>query len=196
MGSEIKQANEDAPFGSAHSALAFSFRFLDLSHSRPMMNKMAQPGSGRGNGLVGLDAAAQAGMIRSELRKVGRLCESILIARTAPKTIPCACGARCCAGHRTNTEWADAIAYLADAVKDASPGGSNHYRLRSAVVLKYFGSQAAVSAIADACEVSRTTAHDHWAKISKPLRDAENGAWAAIEERLQAAGIVRSAKNP
>ena len=192
MGSEIKKAQEDAPFGSAHSALAFSFRFLDLSHSRPMMSKMAQPGSGRGNGLVGLDAAAQAGMIRAELRKVGRLLGSILIARTAPKTIPCSCGARCCAGHRTNTEWADAIAYLADLTKTAVPRGSHHYRLRSAVVLKYFGSQVGISEIAETCEVSRTTAHEHWSKIGKMLRDAENSAWESIEERLQSAGIVRS----
>ncbi|MEX3628437.1 MAG: DNA-binding protein [Burkholderia sp.] len=186
---------EESLFSSAHSALVFAFNFSGQCYDRPMMNRLAQPAVGNGKGLSGLDGAAQAGMIRAKLRTLGRLHENILIARTAPKTIPCDCGSPCCAGHRTNLEWFDAAGYLTEHAKGALAGCFAHYRLRSAIIQKYFGVKISMVEIADDCEVSRTTANDHNAKVVKLLKAEESKAWAAIEDKFQAAGIVGEMQN-
>ena len=75
-------------FINAHSALVFAFNFSGQCYDRPMMNRMAAPSVGTGKGLVGLDGAAQAGMIRGEVKSLGKLAEAILIARFAPHSMP------------------------------------------------------------------------------------------------------------
>lgn len=83
-------------FESAHGALVFAFNFSGQCYDRPMMNRLASPAVGSGKGLVGLDGAAQAGMIRAEVQTLGKLAEAIIIARIAPRTVPCHCrSARC-----------------------------------------------------------------------------------------------------
>lgn len=91
--------NGDIRFSSGHDALIFAFNVSDQAYDRPMMNRLAAPSIGKG-GLAGLEAPAQAGMIRAEVQAMGKLAEAILIARIAPRSMPCHCRSACCAGHR------------------------------------------------------------------------------------------------
>lgn len=186
--------NEEALFTSAHSALVFAFNFSGQQYDRPMMNRIASPAIGSGKGLAGLDGAAQAGMIKAELRALGLIYEAVLIARIAPKWTPCDCGAPCCGGRKTNGEWFDAIGTLTAYAKDALQGCFSHYNMRNAIVQKYFGVNISLADIADACDVNRDTASSHNARVLKVLKADESKAWAAIDGRLIAAGMVVEAK--
>ena len=75
------------PFDSYIDALIFAFNASSENYDRPYMNRVAAPAVGSGRGLGGLDGAAQAGMIRAEVRDLGRMREAILLARFAPRWI-------------------------------------------------------------------------------------------------------------
>lgn len=188
-GRVVNEQLDGGLFRSAHEALLFAFNFAGR-HDRPLIDKLASPSIGGGKGLAGMDGAAQAGMIRSELHAIGRLHESILIARVAPRTSHCDCRSPCCSGHLINREWLDAVGYLTEYANAALSGRFAHYRLRSAIIQKYFGVKISMVDIADDCGVARTTANDHNARVVKLLRVEEGKAWSSIDDRLQASGVV------
>lgn len=178
-------------FKSAHGALVFAFNFSGQCYDRPLMNRMATPVIGSGKGLAGLDGAAQAGMIRAEVQALGKLHEAILIARTAPRSNPCSCRSSCCSGRKPNKEWVDAVAWLADHVRNTALAGCTaDYRIRRGCVEMFFGSSLTVTALADKCDVARNTAGAHFGKVRKLLKDEESRAQIAVEDRLRAAGMV------
>ena len=104
--------NDLGQFNNAHAAIAFALNFASKTYQRPMINRMAYPSSIGLNSLGGLDGAAQAGMIRAELAKMGHVKEAMIIARMAPRKLPCSCRSACCAGTITNPEWLQAIHIL------------------------------------------------------------------------------------
>jgi hypothetical protein len=67
--------NGDIRFTSGRDALVFAFNVSYQAYDRPMMNRMAAPSLGKG-GLAGLEAPAQAGMIRAEVQAFGKLAEA------------------------------------------------------------------------------------------------------------------------
>ena len=193
---------QEALFGSAHAALTFAFNFSGQAYDRPMMNRMAAPSIGTGKGLSGLDGAAQAGMVRAELRALGPLYEACLIAKVAPQGIPCECTRSCCSGTRANPEWQEAIGTLTKISVAALAGCVSHYRLRQGIIHRCFGEKTTLQALADLCDVSRDLANDHNAKVvtwlkgaptrrgQQPIVGVEQQAWEAIEMRLRDAGMV------
>lgn len=166
------------------------------------MARMATPPGRSGKGLGGLDGAAQSGMIRSELKAIGQTGEAILIARTAPRTIPCDCQRLCCAGHKPNAEYENAIGYLMQVAMEHLAGHLSHYQLRRAILEKHFGAKISVTDVAEDCGVSRATASAHNTKLLSWLRGtpgkngqpayvgAEHRAWEALTERLRHAGMI------
>jgi hypothetical protein len=82
--------NGDIRFSSGHDALVFAFNVSDQAYDRPMMNRLAAA-IYRERRLAGLEAPAQAGMIRAEVQAMGKLAEAIIIARIAPRSVPCHC---------------------------------------------------------------------------------------------------------
>lgn len=197
---------ENMLFQNAHGALTFAFNFSGQAYDRPMMNRLASPAIGSGKGLVGLDGAAQAGMIRAEAKALGRLPEAILIARVAPRTKPCSCRAACCSGHKPNKEWTDAIAYLADYVRTTIYSGCViNGMMRREYLVRYFtrkDERASLEALAQKYDIARNTVSAHNAKVamwlggSQPRKDKpaqpgiEQAAFDAIEDRLRAIGMV------
>lgn len=193
-------------FISAHAAIVFALNFSSQCYERPAMNKMASPAVGTGKGLVGLDGAAQAGMIRSEMKTLGKLAEAILVARIAPRSIPCECRSPCCSGHRPNDEWTNAIAVLSDRARTTALAGcSVNGLMRRDFVVRYFDpkdGRISIEALADRHNIARNTASAHVAKVSNWLGGAKAGvdkqpvpgfeqiAMSAIEDRLREIGMV------
>ena len=193
-------------FESAHGALVFAFNFSGQCYDRPMMNRLASPAIGSGKGLVGLDGAAQAGMIRAEVQTMGKLAEAIIIARIAPRSVPCHCRSACCAGHRPNKEWTDAISVLADYVRTTALAGCTaNGMLRREYVVRYFSrkdERVSLEVLAERHDVARNTISAHASKVAmlfggtQAKKDKaavpgfEAAAMNAIEDRLRAIGMV------
>ena len=197
--------NGDIRFSSGHDALVFAFNVSDQAYDRPMMNRLAAPSIGKG-GLAGLEAPAQAGMIRAEVQTLGKLAEAIIIARIAPRSVPCHCRSACCAGHKPNKEWTDAISILADYVRTTALAGcTSNGILRREYVVRYFtrkDDRISLEALADKHDIHRDTASAHAAKVALLLGGAqpkkgrpgvpglESAAMDAIEDRLRGIGMV------
>jgi len=197
--------NGDIRFSSGHDALVFAFNVSDQAYDRPMMNRLAAPSIGKG-GLAGLEAPAQAGMIRAEVQAMGKLAEAIIIARIAPRSVPCHCRSACCAGHRPNKEWTDAISYLADHVRTTALAGCTaNGMLRREYVVRYFSrkdERVSLEVLAERHDVARNTVSAHAAKVAlllggaQPKKDKpgvpglESAAMDAIEDRLRDIGMV------
>lgn len=181
-------------FESAHGALVFAFNFSGQCYDRPMMNRLASPAFGSGKGLAGLDGAAQAGMIRAEVQAMGQLAEAILIARIAPRSVPCHCRSSCCSGHRPNKDWTDAISYLAEYVRTTALAGcTSNGLLRREYVLRYFtrkDDRISLEALAEKHDLNRQTVSAHASKVAKTIKELESIAQSAAEDRLMAAGMV------
>ena len=193
-------------FDTAHGALVFAFNFCGQAYDRPMMNRLAAPAMGSGKGLVGLDGAAQAGMIRAEIQRLGKLAEAILIARLAPRAMPCNCSSYCCAGQKPNREWVEAVSVLADHVRaTALAGCTSNGILRREYVVRYFTrkeDRITLEHLAEKYAVDRNTPAAHSAKVAalfggipaKNGRDATVGletvAMNAAEDQLRAVGMV------
>ncbi len=181
--------NADGQFENAVAAATFALNFLGNSYQRPMINRMATP-SAVGHSLGGLDRAAQAGMIRAEIAKLGPIKEAYVIASKAPKRYPCSCGKPCCVKSRANSEWHDALHLLVNHTKEELGLCTGYYGLRKAIVAKYFGEQVSLTKIAQDCGVNRDTAGVHNSKIVKLLRGIDHGAWSELELLLSTRGIL------
>lgn len=187
-----RQYASEPLFLSAHSAVVFAFNFSTDFYDRPVMNKMADHPRPTGKGLSGLDGAAQAGFIRAELKGMGAVGEAIVVARVAPRSSPCACRHACCSGQILNTEWSNAIDVLVQHSILALSGSISNYRLRKAIVLRFFGEKIGFADIALKIGVSKTTANDQNQKIVKALKSEEGAVWSKLECRLIETGMVGS----
>nr|WP_231748294.1 hypothetical protein [Burkholderia sp. ABCPW 14] len=97
-------------FKSAFDAVRFALCYSSQQYGETMLAKRLRGESiGTGMGLVGLDGAGQAGQIRRHLWELPDLHLSVIVARAAPRDLPCSCGAACCSGRTPNLEWKAAI---------------------------------------------------------------------------------------
>jgi len=192
---------EDQPlFKSAHAAITFALNYSITDHvERSPASKMADDNKGHGgHGLLGMDGAAQAGLILAELKRTGEFQEACIIARVAKRKIICNCGAECCCKHRPNWQWRDAINSLAMIVKaqmeadrkDGVRGVKDSPVMRQAIVAKFFGERIRVKELAHACDVTEVTVSNHTGKINKILKHAEGEGWNSLEEALRSSGVV------
>lgn len=188
--SSVEKAGGDPIFVHELGAVKFA---LNFRHGTLQKNVLAQfmGSSGRGRGLAGLDGAGQAAMIRNELERLEPLHRNMLIARHAVPSIPCDCLRACCRGWTDNPEWADAVAYLAEEILVRMLTGSiSHFRLRRAMVRRFFGHKASFAAIADECKVHRNTASLYYKKVSEFFKVEDRLAKWAIEGYLKDAGVI------
>lgn len=195
---------EERLFDSSHAALVFAFNYSGQQYQASAMNKAMTPAIGSGKGLVGVDGAAQAGMIRSELGMLPELHQAVLTARCAPRDVLCDCGRPCCATKRSNPEWEAAIVWLTERAMQQLSGSFSHYRVRRSILEKIFGAKVNLAEIAEDCGVHRNTVSDQNAKLKlwiegerakKGLNAApgvEQVAWTAIDIRLKASKMVKN----
>jgi len=183
---------DEPVFKSAHGALKFATNYVHGTLKKTAWAMAQGGGGGGGRGLGGLDGAAQAGMICAELMQLSPVWRNVLIARFTIASSPCACRAGCCRGYRENTDWSAAVDYLTEYVLAAGLTGTiSHFRLRRALVKRYFGVRDSFVAIADMCGVHRTTAAEYNKAVVEFFRYVEVIAFMVTERRLQEAGIVQ-----
>ena len=177
-------------FKSAKGAMLFAFNYSHGTIKRSALAGMMGGRSRPGRGLGGLDGAAQAGIIKDLVRSLGDTREAIVIARYEPRTIPCSCKSPCCRGFKDNPAWKNAIQLLTERALNVLAGHLSHYRMRQALVARFFGVRDNLNEIAKACGVNRDTASDHYKKIVVFLAEQERLGWYDLEDRLKAANIV------
>jgi hypothetical protein len=179
-------------FASAHAALTFAFNF---SHGTLKKSFLARAvGTQHADrGLGGLDGAAQAGMILVELTQLTTLRQRLLTARYAPQSAPCSCRASCCRGYRESADWRAAVDYLTEyALVAGLTGTFSHFRLRRALVMRYFGVKESFVEMAKACGVDRHTASDYNKRVFEHFKAEERPGFHELDGRLKASGIVSS----
>ncbi|ACR28692.1 hypothetical protein [Burkholderia glumae] len=189
-------------FKSAFDAVRFALCYSSQQFGETIMAKrMRGPGGGSGMGLVGLDGAGQAGMIRSELEKLPELHLCVVVARAAPQQLACECGHPCCSRWRPNIEWQAAISWLTDA-SAAYCSGFSHYRVRRAIVEKVFGVKRNLEDIAKDCDANVKTVSNHNAAVRRWIDGNKKSAvaaervgvsdvaWSAVERRFYELGLL------
>lgn len=188
---------EEALFSSAHAALTFALNFSSQQFGKSAMATLIAPAGGSGKGLGGLDGSAQAGIVRAELERCGELTQAILIAKMAPKFKVCECKHPCCSGKKPNSDYDNAIEYLCKDPMTHVAGTFSHFQVRKGLIMKFFGEKIQINELAELCNVTETTVHNHKKKIFNWLKGenrdspgAEFRAWREFEEKLILAGLI------
>ncbi len=189
----VEVAFDEPVFTSSRQALVFAYRFTHGTMKRPFLASLMGGPKKPGRGLAGLDGAAQAGLIKAEVGKLGPLRRFILTARYAPQTVVCECKSSCCMGYTLNPEWAEAVEWLTDhALRAGLVGTISHYRLRRALVVRFFGDDVSMVKVAQHCNVHRDTVSDHYKRVSTHFGGEERVAQGEIDGALHVAGVVGS----
>lgn len=189
MNAVVETVAPEALFKGAPQALGFAFNFAARQYAKSGMTALLarSAGLGNGKGLVGLDGAAQAGLILAEWAELPKDQRECLAARYAMRYRP-----ESDWGNQIVTaEWRAAIDHMT-VFTGYLVTGMSHQQLRRNLVRRYFGDKIDMSAISQKVGVHRATANNHWSIFSKALRELESRALANIEQRLADAGIVAS----
>ncbi|CAH0447282.1 hypothetical protein LMG10661_03348 [Ralstonia syzygii subsp. syzygii] len=190
--------SEVIEFKSAFDAARFALCYSTQQYGESLMAKRLRGDvGGSGMGLVGLDGAGQAGMIRRVLWELPELHLAAVVARAAPRELDCGCGRTCCAKSRPNDEWAAAIEWLTGA-STAYCSGFSQYRVRRAIIERCFGVKRNLEEIADDCGAHRNTVSKHNAAVRRWMdgdrRTGEIGmldvAWGALDRRFVELGWI------
>lgn len=179
-------------FRTPQDAYIFAFNYSMQQQGRPLADRMASPAARTGKGLSGNDGAGQAGMVRRELAVMEEVELAVLIARFAPRSMPCACRNPCCSGFKPNPEWEDAIRVLEQAALEQLAGHLSNYRLRRRLVEKGVGLKIEIKSLARECGVSEKTVAAHWKiiKIWMHGQKAQHVAARASRDRSERADVA------
>jgi len=189
-------------FTSTDAALRFAFSYSTEQYTPTPVARLMRGGPvGNGKGLVGVDGAGQAGMVRRELEDVSDLHIAILIAQFGPPHSSCDCGSPCCSRRRQNPEWNAALHYLADYTAGLFAGTLSNYRFRRALLERYFGARkdangkkVSVERLSEEFGVHRQTAAKHNERLTLFLRGTK-GVNGEVGEQakamLQIDGLLR-----
>ncbi|KVP77517.1 DNA-binding protein [Burkholderia ubonensis] len=185
-------------FKSAFDAVRFALCYSSQQYGETMLAKRLRGESiGTGMGLVGLDGAGQAGQIRRHLWDLPDLHLSVIVARAAPRDLPCSCGAACCSGRTPNLEWKAAIGWLTQA-SAAYCSGFSHFRVRRAIIERLFGVKCDLVEIAQDCDAHVNTVSKQNAAVRRWIEGDKKGdepgvdriAWSVIERRFSELGLL------
>lgn len=169
-------------FKNPADALLFAMRFSSQQYPQSEMSKlMKRSGAGSGKGLVALDGAAQAGMIRARMDRMGALERACIVARYSARTEDC----HCCGNQKPLEEYKAAVDLLADWAMQYLSGAMSVRKIRYAVVQDYFERQRSIGKVAKEIGVAPRTAYDQKAKIWPHLTELDKQAQAAIGDMLE-----------
>lgn len=181
----------DGIFKSAHEAIVFACNYAAQQYAMSPMAKLLQRGGrGSGRGLIGLDGAAQSGMVLAELQNIDYVQMLVLVARCAPRKERCECNHACCSGWRPNPLYRDAVSQLVDLVVPALGGAFTMRRFRLAVIEKFFGEKIVIKEVASDLNVPPRTAERHASIINAYLKDVEKNGWTEWYGHLDNAGMI------
>lgn len=159
--------------GGAYDALAFAFRFNAQQYAPTPCAKLMRGHIGSGKGLVGVDGAAQAGIIRGLIEPLAPWEKAAIAARFAIE----------------RKELFKARDTLITPVMASLPTGIHNRRLVDALVQKYFGRKVKLKHLAAEYGLHVDTMTQRWACTRKTLTEIEHRAFGRAEERLIEAGL-------
>lgn len=184
---------EDALFGSVHQALMFAYTFVPNQHAQAAAAErlISLFGHGRyeqdavdlarsirpGRGLIGLDGAAQAGMVKSAVRRLPERQQWAIEARFDILE-PIA---------RSR-----AMARLTLSIRGEH--GCTNARVLQYLVQMHYGAKGDVREVLTACfpDVSRATAFRRWRAVRRTLQRHEDAALEQLADGFRATGIVEA----
>lgn len=167
-------------FKNTHDALVFAFNYSSQQYALSPMSKLMKTGIGSGKGLVALDGAAQAGIIRARVGKLPAQQAACIIARYAPRFEECQC---CQSRDKMTDEYREAVVILVEwAIGQCT--GMTLRNMRGAIVRSFFERGVSVAEAAKELNVPKATAYDQKARIHKALKELDGVAQRHIEEAL------------
>ena len=180
----------DALFSSAHVALSYAYTYGDTQHGQAaaaerQLATFARDRYGRppssGRGLVGLDGAAQAGMIKAIVERLDTRTQLVAVARFA-KLNPAARKAACAA--------------LAIRLRLEVPGGCRERAaVAPALLERHFGMKVNTGLLADAEDVDLRSVRRWQNDVRAWIKPIEQRAMNAIEEALEERALVSTARD-
>lgn len=197
-------------FDTSRKALTFALNHSRLIYAQPLMTKVANmldPSELGGKlkrdfSLGGLDGAAQAGLIYTQLNKLTQPQIWAVVSRAALPSVPCACRSPCCMGEKPNPEWVNAIrsldAWLAELPAEGKSSKSNKKSqfakmqpvLRRKLIEKHFGRKYILADLAEEYNLTEATIINYRKPISLVLNGLEKGAWTDMDHLLTELGLV------
>lgn len=169
-------------FKTTHDALRFAFGYME--RQSPKTPLMSMVGSGRyreedspprsdsisnGNRLIGLDAAAQAGMILAEVCRLPDDQHNVIVARYYRTTHEC----KCCGSEVPREEWSAAI----DALSHCVELEGVHRKVRNEMVKKAVcGGKLDIDRLCKEHSLARRTLYAQLASIKTKFRKLERTA--------------------
>lgn len=177
-------------FSSVYEALVFAYNFRWGQYPDTPMAKLLKRAGGQlggGKGLSGLDGAAQAGMVQCEISRLSDDQRAAIELRFGSRPHECPV----CTGPLRSSDWHMAAERLANAVSTVVEGD---LRVRRALVRRHFGERAALSDLAEAIGMPKSTLGDQAAKVTAELRALEARAMRAAERALTECGMVDACK--
>lgn len=184
-------------FADARSAVRWACT-VEGSAGRPLSARMLD--RERPGGDDWTETATQAGIIWRALKPLSGAPVATLVARAAPRTVPCRCRRPCCAGHRITPIWHEAIEILCAAALAAGLA-CKRYDERRALLIRAYGDHRKNNEIADELGIEEHTLGQHAKHLelwvgARGKEGIEPQAWSKATDLLTAAGILGEANAP
>lgn len=165
----------DPLFKSTHDALTFAFQYAgQQSPKTPMTGLFKTAAIGTGKGLSGLDGAAQAGFILSEVCRLPDEQHNVIVARYDRTTHEC----KCC-GSEVNSEEREAAI---DALSHCVELEGTHRKVRLMIVRKIMcGGKLNYDLLARQYSLAERSLYRQAAAVKLKYRKVENAALIALD---------------
>lgn len=179
---------EEPLFKTTHDALKFAFGYMEhQSPKTPLMSMIVSVGDrppiGNDKGLVGLDAAAQAGMILAEVCRLPDDQHNVIVARYYRVKHECLC----CGSEVPRDEWKAAI----DALSHCVELEGVHRKVRLDMVRKAVcGGKLDVENICKVYSMGRSTTFQQFANIKTKIRRLERIAIINLDNAFLDKGVL------
>lgn len=176
-------------FKNPHDALMFALRFSAQQYAQtPLAKEMRRaamgPGGGaigQGKGLVGLDGAAQAGIICARLDRLTPLQRACILARFSERVESC----HCCGSDKMLDAYKGALLTLANWAGTYANSDKVGQRLLFSIVQEFFDRPKKMAREAEKLGVPKRTAYDQKARIWPHLVELDKAAMQAAGDVLE-----------
>lgn len=170
-----------ALFDNQDDALMFALRFSSGQYPQSalaVMMKRAARSSDKG--LVGLDGAAMAGIVKAKIDKLNPLERACIVARYSARIDTCPC----CGGDKALDEYRGAILTLVPWAREFVGGDNTVQRILYAVIAEFFERRRNLTKEAEKLGIRKSTAHDQKSKIWPHLSDLDKRARTIMGDML------------
>lgn len=185
------EAVDEELFEFITGALTFALNYRHGTMKRPSITQLMKS-ERAGRGLGGLDGAAQAAMIKSQMDWLPEHRRNILAAKFTAATTPCECRSECCRGWRENPDWSAALNEVTKyAFAQGLAGPVAVPRVFRSLIARHFGVRENFITLAAAAGLNRHTVGEQYKAIHEHLKTEGRYALWDAEGVLKEAGVVR-----